>query len=93
MGTFQFGTVSGWLDCRLRDFKGVTFMWSWQGQNDIDPCYERGWATLANGELVGRILIYCGDDSSFRAAKQQRPAERPKSVVTRFAKLAAPCRQ
>jgi hypothetical protein len=38
MGTFPFGTVSGWLDCRLRDIDAATFIeWSWQGQSDTDP--------------------------------------------------------
>ena len=43
MGTFQFGTVSGGLDGRLRDIDGVTFIeWSWQGQSDTDPGSGRG---------------------------------------------------
>jgi hypothetical protein len=63
MRTFQFGTVSGGLHCRLRDVGGESFVeWSWQGQNDTDPGCGRGWATLVNGELVGR------DGSSFMAA-------------------------
>lgn len=77
MGTFQFGTVSGWLDCRLRDVGGEDFVeWSWQGQSDTDPGCGRGWATLLNGELVGRIFIHCGDDSAFRATRQTRPITR-----------------
>ena len=29
MGRFQFGTVSGWLDCRLRHIDSATFIeWS-----------------------------------------------------------------
>ncbi len=91
MGTFQFGTVSGWLDCRLRDNTGVTFIeWSWEGQNDTDPGCGRGWATLANGELVGRIFIHCGDDSAFKATRQRRPAERSKRSAKRRSKLTAP---
>ena len=76
MGTFQFGTVSGGLDCRLRDVGGVTFIdWSWQGQNDTDPGNGRGWAQLVDGRLVGWIFIHAGDDSAFRATKKPRPAE------------------
>jgi hypothetical protein len=82
MGSFQFGTVSGWLDCRLRVLDGVTCIeWSWQGQNDTDPGNGRGWAQLVEGELVGRIFIHAGDDSAFRATRRQRPAERPKPTV------------
>ena len=29
-GTFQFGAVSGWLDCRLRDLEGVASI-EWSG--------------------------------------------------------------
>ena len=84
MGRFQFGTVSGWLDCRLRDLDGVTFIeWSWQGRSDTDPGCGRGWATLVDGELVGRICIHCGDDSAFSAAKQPRPAERQTRAGTK----------
>lgn len=86
MGRVQFGTVSGWLDCRLRDIEGVTFVeWSWQGQSDTDPAGGRGWAHVVESELVGRIFIHNGDDSAFRAAKQSRPAERPTPTSTRGA--------
>jgi hypothetical protein len=77
VGTFQFGTVSGWLDCRLGDRGGQEVVeWSWQGQSDTDPGCGRGWAILEHGELVGRIFIHCGDDSAFRATRRTRPAAR-----------------
>jgi hypothetical protein len=45
MGQFQFGTVSGWLDCRVRDMSGESYVeWSWEGQSDSDPGCGRGWA-------------------------------------------------
>jgi len=91
MGTFQFGTVSGWLDCRLRDIDGATFIeWSWQGRSDTDPGCGRGWATLADGELVGHIFIHCADDSTFKATKQPRSAERLKRAVKRGTKSSMP---
>jgi hypothetical protein len=70
VGSFQFGTVVGWLDCRCRQVDGSTFIeWSWEGHSDADPGCGRGWATLVNGELVGRLFIHCGDDSAFKAVK------------------------
>jgi hypothetical protein len=91
MGRFQFGTVSGWLHCGLRDVGGDTFIeWSWQGRSDADPGCGRGWATLVGGELVGHMFIHCADDSTFRATKQPRPAERPERAVTRRAKSTTP---
>jgi hypothetical protein len=91
MGRFQFGTVSGGLDCRLRDLDGATCIeWSWQGQSDTDPGGGRGWARLVDGELVGHLFIHCADDSAFRATKQPRPSERPNRARTRRAKLRGP---
>src|SRR5437867_8223878 len=79
MGSFQFGTVSGDVHWHLRKVEGVpTIEWSWQGQNDMDPGCGRGWATIVNEELIGRIFIHGGDDSAFKATKQPRPAGRPK---------------
>lgn len=76
-GSFQFGTVVGWLDCRLRMVDDSTSAeWSWDGRNDTDPASGRGWATLVDGELVGRIFIHNGDDSAFKARRQTRPATR-----------------
>jgi hypothetical protein len=83
-GLFQFGTVIGWLDCRLRTVEGSTSVeWSWEGRNDTDPACGRGWATLVDGELVGRLFIHCGDDSAFKARRQTRPATRLESSRTR----------
>lgn len=77
MGSFEFGIVSGGLDCALREVGGETFVeWSWQGQHDTDPGCGRGWATLVHGDLVGRIFIHAGDDSAFRATRQTRPMTR-----------------
>jgi len=75
MGQFQFGTVVGWLDCRLREVGGESFVeWSWEGQNDNDPGCGRGWAKFENGKLVGRLYLYRGDDSAFQARKEFRPS-------------------
>lgn len=77
MGAFQFGAVVGWLDCRLRDINDTaTLEWSWEGRNDTDPASGRGWASIVDGELVGRIFIHAGDDSAFKATRQSRPAKR-----------------
>ena len=87
MGTFQFGTVSGWLHCALRDVAGETFVeWTWQGRNDLDSACGRGWASIVDGELVGHLFIHASDDSAFRAVKQDRPAPRPKRAAKGSAK-------
>ena len=72
MGQFQFGTVVGWLDCRLRDADGALYVESFV--DDSDPACGRGWARLEAGELTGRLgYIHCGDDSSFEAERQEHP--------------------
>lgn len=82
VGSFQFGTVVGWLDCRRRQVDGSTFIeWSWEGHSDADPGCGRGWATLVNGELVGRLFIHGGDDSAFKAIKRSRPFKPSKPLT------------
>lgn len=74
MGSFQFGTVRGWLDCRIRDVGGDSFVeWSWEGHSDADPGCGRGWARLKGEQLVGRLFIHCSDDSAFEASRQIPP--------------------
>lgn len=77
MGQFQFGTVIGWLDCRIRNVSGQSYVeWSWEGHNDSDPGCGRGWARLDDGKLIGRLFIHCSDDSAFEAVRQNRPGQR-----------------
>ena len=77
LGQFQFGTVAGSLDCRLRDVGENSHVeWSWEGRSDSDPGCGRGWARLEDGKLVGRIYIHCGDDSAFEAERRERPVKR-----------------
>jgi hypothetical protein len=63
------------MDCRFGKREGLPVVeFSWDGQNDNDPGSGRGWATLTEGRLRGRIFIHCGDDSSFEAKRE--PAQR-----------------
>ena len=71
-GSFQFGTVRGWIDSRIEEFNNVEMIaFSWEGFNDTDPGCGRGWAmTVADGDgLHGRIYIHGSDDSEFRAER------------------------
>ena len=69
-GSFQFGTVRGFLDCRIeRIGKEERIEFSWKGFSDKDEGCGRGWAVIRNGELHGRIYIHAGDDSAFRAQR------------------------
>jgi hypothetical protein len=69
-GEFQFGLVQGEMDCRMETVglrERIEF--SWEGQDELDPESDRGWAMIENGELRGRIFIHLGDDSEFRARR------------------------
>ncbi len=69
-GQFQFGLVTGSMDCRFmkRDGKpAVEF--SWDGMDEMDPICGRGWALLEGDELQGHLFIHSGDDSAFRAKR------------------------
>lgn len=67
LGEFQFGLVQGQTDYRIND-KRVEFTWS--GVDENDGVSGRGFAEIAQGELLGHIYIHSGDDSAFRAVKQ-----------------------
>ena len=90
IGSFQFGTVAGGLDCRFdesgakaRGSSRPRVQFSWEGQNDTDPGCGRGVAVMtAEDVLEGRIFIHCGDDSAFRAVRVATRAE-GRAVPTR----------
>jgi len=78
LGEFQFGTVKGWMDCRIRVVGADEQVeWSWEGHNDRDPGCGRGWATLVEGRLVGHLFIHAGDDSAFEAERMSPQRIRP----------------
>ena len=71
-GSFQFGTVKGWIDYRIERFNDIEMIaFSWEGMSDTDPACGRGWAMIVGdgGELYGRIFIHSSDDSDFHAKK------------------------
>ena len=71
-GCFQFGLVSGDIDGRLEQCgSSQRFEFSWSGQDETTPACGRGWAGIENGELRGRVYLHLGDDSAFRAVKNE----------------------
>lgn len=91
MGTFQFGTVRGWIHYHVGERDGRPAVeFSWEGENDADPACGRGWATLEADRLEGRLFIHRGDDSAFTATRTERipssGAALPASLSFCFAK-------
>lgn len=72
-GSFQFGYVSGNMDCRLttRD-GGPAVEWTWDGNDEMDHAEGRGWAVLTGNELHGMIFFDQGDDSGFVAKRMKK---------------------
>ena len=74
-GSFGFIAVEGWLDCHEAQIDGKPGIeFSWQGYDDGDQVSGRGWAVRGDdGCLRGHIFFHQGDDSGFRAARQEPP--------------------
>lgn len=73
LGSFRFGAVAGWIDYRLgtRDGKSAV-EFSWEGRNDSDHSGGRGWATIDDDRIIGRLFFHNGDDSAFVALRESR---------------------
>lgn len=73
-GQFQFGCVYGEMDCRLTQRDGQTAVeFSWDGNDETEHVFGRGWAVLDGDRLNGTIFFHLGDQFSFtarRAAKR-----------------------
>jgi hypothetical protein len=71
-GSFQFGYVSGDMDCRLTTRDGEPAVeWTWDGNDEMDHVEGRGWAVLKGDELHGRIFFHDGDESGFVAKRAE----------------------
>ena len=75
-GQFRFGCVYGEMDYRLgqRDGK-LAVEFSWEGHDEDEQVFGRGWAVLDGDELTGMIFFHLGDESGFVA---KRVKEKPK---------------
>jgi hypothetical protein len=76
-GSFQFGYVKGVIDYRpgIREAKpSVDF--SWEGRDEMDPAQGRGWAVVDGEDIHGMIFFHRGDESRFKAKKENRRRHR-----------------
>ena len=75
MGSFQFGTVNGWLDCRFSNAIAYRSSSSpGKGNDDSDLGCGRGWAKLdPEAGIEGQLFIHQSDDSSFKAIREATP--------------------
>jgi hypothetical protein len=59
------------VDYRLAKKDGTPSVeFSFEGDDDGDPCSGRGWAALGDDDVLrGRLYIHRGDDSAFEAER------------------------
>jgi hypothetical protein len=79
-GSFRFGYVHGFMDCRLTTRDGEPALaWTWDGNDDMAPAQGRGWAMVKGDELYGMFFFHQGDDAEFVAKRAKAPkATKPK---------------
>jgi hypothetical protein len=78
MGQFQFGCVYGEMDFRLGQRDGRSAVeFSWDGHDEDEQVFGRGWAVIDGDDLTGMIFLHHGDESGYVA---KRVKEQPKQA-------------
>ncbi len=78
-GTFQFGYVWGEMDSRFTERDGKSAVeFSWEGNDESDSMFGRGWAVLEDDELNGMIFMHNGEESGFTAERTGKKTGRKK---------------
>jgi hypothetical protein len=70
-GDFQFGLVSGCMDCEIvKDQAGERLEFTWEGNDECDEASGSGWLKLKDkNTLEGKIKLHGGDSSLFTAKR------------------------
>ena len=72
-GQFQFGYVYGEMDCEVTERDGKPAVeFSWDGNDETERVFGRGWAVLDGGDLEGMIFFHQGDESDFTARRVKK---------------------
>lgn len=58
------------MDCRRDEQQDQRIEFTWQGFDEGTELAGRGHADIVDGELHGHLFIHRGDDSAFRAVRQ-----------------------
>ena len=71
-GEFHFGYVYGQMDYRLTERGGKPAVeFSWEGHDEDEQVFGRGWAVLEGDQLEGMIFFHQGDESGFVARRAE----------------------
>jgi hypothetical protein len=69
-GEFHFGYVRGEMDCRTTQKDGKPAVeFTWDGNDEMEHVFGRGWAVLEGDRLEGMIFFHDGEDSGFTAER------------------------
>ena len=72
-GVFQFGYVYGEMDCQVTERDGkLAVEFSWDGNDETEHAFGRGWAVLEGDELEGMIFFHLGETSDFSARRAKK---------------------
>ncbi len=70
-GEIHFGAVDVEIDCSLEPYgESARLGFSFEGNDEDDPVSGRGWALVDQEEMTGHIFFHLGDDSGFKAKRQ-----------------------
>ena len=73
IGDFHFGYVRGDMDCRATERDGKPAVeFTWDGNDDTEHAFGRGWAVLDGDDLRGMIFFHLGDESDFSARRAKK---------------------
>jgi len=69
-GVLQFGYVYGEMDCQVTERDGKPAVeFSWDGNDETERVFGRGWAVLNGDDLNGMIFFHLGEASAFSARR------------------------
>jgi uncharacterized protein YndB with AHSA1/START domain len=71
-GDFQFGYVHESMDYEIEKVDGKhRIVFSWDGQDELDPVSGRDWAVIESDEsLYGKLAFHMGEKSWFKAKRK-----------------------
>ena len=73
IGDFHFGYVRGDMDCRATERDGKPAVeFSWDGNDETERAFGRGWAVLDGDDLKGTIFFHLGEESDFSARRAKK---------------------
>ena len=70
IGNFEFGAIKAETDYSIEVLGNIERVdFSFEGYDEYDPVSGRGWVTIENDTLTGKIFFHAGDNSEFKAMK------------------------